>query len=58
VELGIGLLVEVEGDGGEAAADDVLEDRIGRPADVGGDADLLRLEVSTSSLWYGAMNSR
>ncbi len=45
VELGIGLLVEVEGNGGEAAADDVLEDGIGGAADVGGQAHLLGFEV-------------
>ena len=45
VELGIGLLVEVEGDGREPTCDQVLVDRVRRAADVGGEAHLLRLEV-------------
>ena len=39
------MLVEIEGDGAEADLEEVLEDRVGRAADVGGDADLLGFEV-------------
>ena len=53
MELRIGLLVEVEGDGREPATDQVLVDRIRGAADVRRDADLLGLEVVDQLLVIG-----
>jgi len=53
VERRIGLLIQVERHRAEADVQQVLEDRIGGPADVRGHADLLRLEVLHQLLVVG-----